>query len=191
LAPGPGRQFHTPTLPVHVEAADTSSTGSGLRRVRTVNGKASQEMFKRWQFHTVHVTCRSFQHQAINKKVSGAILERRNGRGAVKPSAFSSILKVFKNLAGFRAPALPPPPLRPPLNQRSLPRPSDLPNCPGPRLSGTRNAPARPRRLSPSNLSRSSMDSYTTVTVRLAFTYLTLGTALDCVPGMWTAARDY
>src|SRR6266478_9559243 len=97
---GAGRQFHTPTLPVHIEAADTSSTGSGLRRVRTVNGKASQEMFERWQFHTVHVTCRGPSNikrvRTINKKVGGMILERRKACGVSKPSPFSSILKMFK-----------------------------------------------------------------------------------------------
>ena len=51
-----GRQFHTPTLPVHVEAADIFSTGSSLKRVRTVNGKASEEMLERWLFYTIHST---------------------------------------------------------------------------------------------------------------------------------------
>ena len=76
---GASRQFPTSTFPVpNIEAAD-SSTGSGLKRVRTVSGKVGQDM----------------------------ILERRKARAVVKvakPSVASSVLELLKKIASLTSP---------------------------------------------------------------------------------------
>jgi hypothetical protein len=99
-----GRQF-----PVYIEAADIS-TGSNLRRVRTVNKKVGQDVLERWQFNTVHTDggpSNLKRVRNINKKGGKVILECGKARDAVKvtkPSHVSSALKVLKKIASVSSP---------------------------------------------------------------------------------------
>ena len=105
---GAGRQ-PIPTLPVHIEAAD-SLTGSSLKRVRAVNGKVGQDMLEHWKFNTVHTNggpSNIKRVRTINKRAGKEIVERRKARAgvkAVKPSLVSSVLKAFKKIASLKAP---------------------------------------------------------------------------------------